>query len=64
MNALNNKYFTKSFCQNIDLNEIRLLTEDFQWGVSLRHMDFFGQKAPTVSSKEGAHHIQPIKSIL
>ena len=52
MNARNNNYFTISFCQNVGLIEIRLLTEDFQWGVSLRHvhvrptMAFFGLNGP------------------
>ena len=52
MNARNNKYFTKSFRQKVGLNEIRRLTDDFQWGVSLRHvhvrptMAFFGPNGP------------------
>ena len=52
MNARNNKYFTKSFRQKVGLNEMRRLTDDFQWGVSLRHLHvrptkyFFGQKCP------------------
>ena len=52
MNARNNNYFTKSVRQNVGLDAIRRLTDDFQWGVSLRHiyvrptMDFFGPKGP------------------
>jgi hypothetical protein len=48
MNARNNKYFTMRFRQKVGLNEMRRLTDDFQWGVSLRHvhvrptMAFFG----------------------
>jgi hypothetical protein len=53
MNARNNKYFTMRFRQKVGLNEMRRLTDDFQWGVSLRHVHvrpwpFLVQMAPTM----------------